>query len=218
MAADMTRIKLKFVHVFRDRHGRVRHYFRRSGKRTPLPGLPGSAEFMAAYEMALASLTAQREIGASRTRPGTVNAAVVGYYQSLNFRELAPGTQRMRRGILERFRTECGDFRIATMPQKFIAQRLSRMGPGAARNWRKALHALLEFAVAEGFREDNPVTGVKLPKAQDRRPSRLDRCRDRAISGALSDWHSAAVGVPIIVGHSAAPIGCGPHGAAARAR
>jgi integrase len=164
MAAVMTRIKLKFVHAFRDRHGRVRHYFRRGGKRIPLPGLPGSAEFMATYEAALANMTMRKEIGASRTKPGTVNAAIVGYYQSLAYRELAPGTQRMRRGILERFRTECGDFRVSIMPQKFIAQRLSCMGPGAARNWRKTLHGLLEFAVAENFRVDNPVTGIKLPK------------------------------------------------------
>jgi hypothetical protein len=38
-----------------DRHGHVRHYFRRpGGKRLALPGLPGSNEFMAAYKAALA--------------------------------------------------------------------------------------------------------------------------------------------------------------------
>jgi len=46
----MSRIKLEFVQAFIDRHGRVRHYFRRRGyKRVPLPGRPGSDEFMAAY-------------------------------------------------------------------------------------------------------------------------------------------------------------------------
>jgi hypothetical protein len=43
----MTHIRLSYIHAFRDRHGKVRHYFRRSGKRLPLPGLPGSDEFMA---------------------------------------------------------------------------------------------------------------------------------------------------------------------------
>ena len=42
-------IRLKYVHAFRDRFGRMRYYFRRHGKRTALPGLPGSGEFMAAY-------------------------------------------------------------------------------------------------------------------------------------------------------------------------
>jgi hypothetical protein len=45
----MTVLRLKFVHAFVDRHGRPRHYFRRGGKRTPLPGLPGSTEFQRAY-------------------------------------------------------------------------------------------------------------------------------------------------------------------------
>jgi hypothetical protein len=37
-------LKLKYIHRFRDRHGKTRHYFRRPGfKGTALPGLPGSA-------------------------------------------------------------------------------------------------------------------------------------------------------------------------------
>jgi integrase len=162
----MTRIRLQYVHAFRDRHGKLRYYFRRPGiKQVPLPGLPYSAEFMEAYQAALAGMTAPRhEIGASRTKPGTVNAAVVGYYQSLAFRELAPGTQAMRRAILERFRITRGDKRVATLPQKFIAHMLLQMGPVAARNWLKTLRGLLDFAMAEGFRPDNPTHGIKLPK------------------------------------------------------
>jgi integrase len=105
-----------------------------------------------------------QEIGASRTRPGSVNACLVGFYQSLAFRELAPGTQAMRRAIYERFRKESGDWQIATLPQKYIVQRLSRMKPVAARNWLKALRSLLGFAVSEGFRGDNPAVGIRLPK------------------------------------------------------
>ena len=69
----MTHLKLKFVHRFLDRHGRPRHYFRRPGfKLLPLPGLPGSEDFMAAYQAALAG--APVPIGESRTLPGTINA------------------------------------------------------------------------------------------------------------------------------------------------
>lgn len=97
----MTRIRLQFVHEFHDRHGKVRRYFRRPGfRQIALTGLPGSSEFMAAYEAALAGMTAPPPmIGASRTKPGTLNAAVVAYYQSLAFRELAPGTQAMRAAL-----------------------------------------------------------------------------------------------------------------------
>src|SRR6266702_2416386 len=98
----------KFVHGFIDRHGKARFYFRRPGfKRVPLPGLPWSPDFMAAYELAMAGELAPRiEVGSSRTRPGTINAAVIGYFGSLAFASLAEGTRRTRRRILERFRTE----------------------------------------------------------------------------------------------------------------
>ena len=162
--SKMTRLRLQHVHVFCDRHGKVRHYFRRRGtKQIPLPGLPGSAEFMEAYQAALAGVVApQKQIGASRTKPGTVSAAIVGYLPLARF-SLAPGTQEMRRAILERFRDAHGDKRIATLPPPFIAHMLSRMKPAAARNWLKTLRGLLAFAVAEGFRADDPTLGLKLP-------------------------------------------------------
>jgi hypothetical protein len=75
----------------------------RGFKKVPLPGLPGSEEFMAAYQQALAC-TQPQQIGADRTKPGTVNAAIAGYYTCGAFRNLAPTTQQQRRSILERFR------------------------------------------------------------------------------------------------------------------
>jgi hypothetical protein len=111
----MARLRLQYVNSFRDRHGRMRHYFRRPGcKAVALPGLPGSAEFMDAFQAALAGApTAMREIGVSRTQTGTINAAVVAYYNSKMFADgLAPATQRMRRNILERFRAEHGETRF----------------------------------------------------------------------------------------------------------
>jgi hypothetical protein len=69
----MVQIKLKYVNGFanRDRRNqRVRYYFRRHGtKAIPLPGLPGSEEFMVAYAAALASVPDQHlEIAANLDR------------------------------------------------------------------------------------------------------------------------------------------------------
>ena len=50
--------------------------------RTHLPGLFGSAEFMEAYAAAIARAPPV-EIGASRTNAGTVDAAIVAYYNSV---------------------------------------------------------------------------------------------------------------------------------------
>jgi integrase len=165
----VTRIRLPYVNAFRDRHGKLRHVFRRRGfKKIPLPGLPGSEEFMAAYQAALAGFEGKLEVGASRTKPGTVNAAIIGYYTSLAFRSLAPSTQRKRRLILEKFREAYGERGIATLPQGFLVKTLGKLKPFAARNLLKTLRGLLEFAVAEGFRADNPTQGLRLPKVKSR--------------------------------------------------
>jgi hypothetical protein len=74
----------KYTHGFIDHDGKPRFYLRVPGRKSvPLPGLPWSPEFMAARERALKDgWSAPIEIGAARTRPGTVNAALVSYYQS----------------------------------------------------------------------------------------------------------------------------------------
>jgi len=161
----MTRIRLEYVHEYLDRHDKPRRYFRRPGfKRIPLPGAPGSDEFMSAYQLALAGQPPRIEIGAGRTRPGTVNAAIVGYYSSVAFRSLALGTQKLQRSILEQFRAEHGDKRIALLPREFIVRTLGRRSPSVGRNWLKTLRALLQFFIADGFRAYDPTQGVKSPR------------------------------------------------------
>jgi len=115
----MTKIRLQHVNAFRDRHGKLRHYFRRPGcKAVPLPGLPGSTEFMDAYQAALSDTTAPAPlIGASRTVANTVQWLVAKYLDcspasSSPFKTLAAETRRTRKNILERFREKHGDKRI----------------------------------------------------------------------------------------------------------
>src|SRR5258707_1185405 len=108
----MTTLRLRYVNAFRDRHGKVRHYFRRPGlKSVSLPGLPGSVAFMDAYQTALADVPGV-EIGASRTVAGTFNALIVAYYKDEAFtKDLAVATQNMRRAIIEGFRGDLHDRR-----------------------------------------------------------------------------------------------------------
>jgi integrase len=162
----VTNLPLQYVHEYRDRHGKLRRYFRRHGKKTPLPGLPGSVEFMSAYQAALTGADKSADIGANRTKPGTVNAVIIGYYQSLAFRSLAASSQHKRRLLLERFREAHGDKSIATAKREDLVRLLNKMKPFAARNVLKAIRAMFEVAVSEGFRADNPTLGLKLPKVK----------------------------------------------------
>ena len=154
---------LRYVQGWVDRRtGRPRYRFRRRGfPKVELPGVPGSAEFMAAYQMALATTPAP--IGAKRNAPGTVAHIVAAYLDSQShFGRLAPGTRAIRRAILERFREAHGDLPFATMPPKFIVWLLDQKRPHVARNWLKALRALTRFAVALDFRKDDPARDIKL--------------------------------------------------------
>ena len=74
-------IRLKYVHAFRDRFGRMRYYFRRHGMRTALPGLPGSTEFMEVYAAALASAPKDATLR-SKAAPGTFDALALRYFGS----------------------------------------------------------------------------------------------------------------------------------------
>jgi integrase len=159
----MTRIRLAYVQAWA-RDGRVHHYFRRAGyPRVRLPGLPGSPEFMRAYETALAVPAAP--IGAKRTKPGSLNAALVRYYESRDFKEeLSPTTQAMRRAIFERWRQDYGDMPIASLPQKYIERVLETMKQHAARNWLKAIRSLMTFSVQHELIRSDPSLGIKLRK------------------------------------------------------
>jgi integrase len=152
----------KYVHGFVDRHGKPRFYFRRAGfKKVRLPGLPWSPEFMAAYEEALAGQPIQ--IGASRTRPGTMRALSVSYFNSIDFRSMKPRSQAEYRWVIERFCTEHGDKRVALLQREHIVKLMAARAdkPAAANRLRKVLRAMLTHAVDSGFRTDDPTRDVK---------------------------------------------------------
>jgi integrase len=159
----MTRHRLpRYVQAWVDRDGRAHHYFRRAGyPRTRLPGLPWSPQFMMAYQTALAS--APEPIGASRSKPGSVSAAIAGYYGSQSFRALRNGTQTVRRGHLERFRAQHGDKPIGLLPKKFLVAMFDDMLPSVARNCLKALRHLMQYCVKQGLMREDPTFGIKLP-------------------------------------------------------
>lgn len=171
----MARIKLKYVNAFTNRERkncRVRFYFRRRGqkKAIPLPGLPGSEEFMAAYAAALASQADTSHIGADRTLPGTINALVVDYYRSAEWQnQLGEDTRKTRRRIIEKFRAKHGNKRVALLQREHVLKMLGEIGKlSAKRHWLKAIRGLLRFAVPTMLKI-NPTEGIaniKLPKSK----------------------------------------------------
>jgi site-specific recombinase XerD len=160
----------KYTHSFIDHDGKPRFYLRVPGrKRLPLPGLPWSPEFMEARERALQGEWTAPEIGSSRTKAGTVNAALVSYYQSTAFTEgLAESTRKSRRAILERFREEHGEKRIALLHKAALQTILNKKSAAAAKNWKKALRGFIDHCLSLDMLPSDPLIGIKLTKVKSK--------------------------------------------------
>src|SRR5499433_1121924 len=151
----------KYVQHWVDDEGRPHCYFRRRGfPRVPLKGFPWSPSFMAEYEKAMSG--ARTAIGAGRVKPGSVAAVVAEYLDSRQaFGSKSVGTQRMRRGILERFRAAYGDRPMALLPAEWIEALLDSKPPHAARSWLVTLRSLCQFAVKRRYLRTDPTANIK---------------------------------------------------------
>ena len=155
---------LRYVEEFPDRHGHVRRYFRRrrGDKRIPLPGEPGSREFMDAYNSAIAG--PREPIGIDLNDPRSLAAAVGLYLASETFASLAKDTRAMRRRELERFRGEHGHRTLSKLDQGAIERIIAKKRPHPARNFLKAVSPLLDWCKTEKLIATNPAKGIERPK------------------------------------------------------
>lgn len=158
-------VYLRHVNRYRDRHGRMRFYYRPpGGKNIPLHGEPGSEEFDAAYRAAKAAADRDKlAIGADRNASGSVAQAVSLYLGSSVFARLAPDTRRTRKNELERFREAKGDLPLALMEKRHVERHLHGKSPGSARNCVKALAPFMAWCLGEGLIKIDPTIGVKRP-------------------------------------------------------
>lgn len=160
----------KHVHGYHTQHGKLVWYYRLPGSpkiRLEIDEgvLPWSPSFMAALETAKTKAEGKPpELGAARTIPGTVNAAIISYYGSSTFKALAGSSQKMRRAILERFRQDHGDKRIALLRRQHVQVILDKKSAAAARNWKKTLRKFFDHCLASDLIAVDPLAGVQLGK------------------------------------------------------
>jgi integrase len=158
----MTLVKLPYVKIYRDRHGKVRHYFHRRGQRdVPLLGLVGSEQFMRAYQAALNS----RERSVSPHGAGTFARLLEDYYRSVEFTNLKPSSKKAYRLCLDPIAQRDGHRLVRDMPRDKVRKIIEEIGatrPAMANLTAKVLRALLGYAVDNGWRTDNPASQLKL--------------------------------------------------------
>ena len=161
----MTAFKLKHVDKFVDRHGHVRHYFRRNrGARVLLPGEPGSAEFMRAYEAALAD-GPQPSKAKRRGAPGTFDDLLQTYFESTAFIRLAQSSREAYRLTAEKLLREenIGHRLVAQLHRKHVERMIGKRAatPGTANNSLTVLRILVRHAIELGWRTDDPTLRIR---------------------------------------------------------
>ena len=152
----------RHIKSYVDRHGAPRIYFRRVGalaQEVALPTPLGSPAFVAAYADAYAMafpasgvVPRTTEIGAKRTRAGSVAAEIASYLASADFAKNEAVTQKDYRRFLEGIRHHFGDLPIATLARKHVVAMVDRMKdtPSEARNFLKVLSVVCKHAVNRG--------------------------------------------------------------------
>ena len=159
----------KYTHAYRDRHGVLRTDFRRAGRSVALPGPPLSEAWWDAYRAATAGdveARETREIGAERTRLGTVAALYVAYIGSAAFKNgLAESTQAVHRNILSRWRDLWGDRRLKDLQPRHVVGWLDERAdtPAAAQVFLKVMRRAMRYGVSIGLLEKDPTAGIKAP-------------------------------------------------------
>lgn len=160
-------IKLKFIVQDTDRHGNVRVYFRKNGKKVRLTSEVGSAEFLAEYRMAMVGEhPKQNPVQPIRgAKPGTLRELIEGYYTSAAYLGLGDRTRRVRRQILDRFCAyrNAGEQPYATLEPRHLMAWRDRFidTPEAANGTIKALRQVFKYAVSYGYHDSNPAALVQ---------------------------------------------------------
>jgi integrase len=160
MIDSAVRLRLKHLTGDVDRHGNARFYVRLPGRpKVRIRGVPGSEEFMAAYQAALA--------GKPKTLPriavrGSFRHLCQLYFASLDFRQLDVATQTWRRRTLEAISQQYGEQPVAHLEGRHVRRIVEERAdkPSAAKKRLRAMQALFKWALASDEVAKNPTRDV----------------------------------------------------------
>jgi integrase len=172
----MPRGHLPNVERWRDRHGKMRFYFRRGkGARTPLPGHPSSDEFEAAYSAALAGHVEAKRGRSGADQPASLAALIKSYLRSPAFLNLRKTTKKGYLSRLEVLRAAHGHRSVGGLSKERIEQIVMAPladRPAAALDTLKKLRVLIRHARSldptNCLRlQHDPSAGIKRPKISE---------------------------------------------------
>ena len=160
-----------FVERWRDRHKKMRVYFRKGkGPRIPLPDHIGSDDLNAAYQAALAGQIAAKRERRKQDKPGTIAALIRSYLRSADYVNLRTTTKIGYSSRIEKLRTKHGHRTVSGMTRAGIVTYMMQPyadRPGSALAMLKMLRVLIRHAIEIGLLNHDPSLGIKRPKTQE---------------------------------------------------
>ena len=153
------------VTEYRDRHGKCRYRYRRSGYPTHhFKAKLGTVEFAA--ELTECKAAAPVGVAGRQIVTGSLDDLISRYYRTPAWLGMQANSRATYRGILDRYRERntkaglrYGSLPVVKLTVAAIDYQLGKMKdtPAAANNLRKALKRVLAYAVKLGWRTDNPA-------------------------------------------------------------
>ena len=161
-----------YCEAWRDRHGKLRVYFRRTKNdpRVVLPGSIGSDEFLAAYQAALAGMAPKPKASAIGPARDTMAGLIASYRKSPEYRSLRQTSKTGYSSRLAMLENEHGKRGVSGLTRERIVKGIMTPyadRPGAALANLKMLRVLIRHAIAIGWLKSDPSTGIKRPKTEE---------------------------------------------------
>ena len=163
----MTKVRLKYLHCFTDRHGRARYYFRYRGQQWALPA-PGTEGFATTYDKLLAHIKTNPLAIRHNVEfiPGSLGWAIERFLSSPMFNEKAENTKRVYRRVFDQLRQTYGTGLLRDLEPRHVRKirnEIAATSTTAADIAMSLISALWELATEQLGLELNadPTHGVK---------------------------------------------------------
>lgn len=164
--------ELPYVHRYKDRHGKVRTYYRRDGVKRTIKGEIGSHEWMANY----------LEINESFENPTpkapdheSLDYAITMYFGSPRYEKLKPASKDLYRKVLEPVRSSLGHRKVGSFSRGRLIQirdTIAARSPSMAKTTIAILKLVFENAIDMDLIDRNPAKGVMPPPGMTTTPHR----------------------------------------------
>lgn len=165
--------KIKYVNAYKDRHGRMRYWYRRDGRRIPIKGVFGSTAWWDAYKEIHEGFEKKHT---PRSVDGTFLSAVQEYVESPRFQATKPKTQGNYRRALKPLVEAFGHVQLNKITRGGLVQlrdNIAKASPRRAIEAMKVVYLVFEAACDCDMIDRNPAKKIAKPvgyKAEPHRP------------------------------------------------